>query len=41
MFYHPTGRLYVDGSALLDQVYLGSGHRAGGDKGAVLGTDQI
>lgn len=35
------GSLYVDTSALLDQVDLGSGNGAGGDKGAVLGTDQV
>lgn len=35
------GSLYVDTSALLDQVDLGTGYRAGGDEGAVLGTDQV
>lgn len=35
------GSLYVNRSALLDQVDLGAGHCAGGDEGAVLGTDQV
>lgn len=42
IIYDPVwGSLYVDTSAFLDQVNLGTGNGAGGDEGAVLSTDQI
>lgn len=34
------GQLNLGCSALLYQVHLGAGHRAGGDESAVLGADK-